>query len=559
LLPTEEPLLLERKQNNMAKSHASQRNRNNGAKHRALKGDSPENRPQNLILYLVTSILLHSVLFFGSDYWFRAFAPKQELSTTIPIEFIEVPPNETKTPPETSRRAAKNSVAGGKAKSDKPISAGNLASTITPKTKSASEPSEVLLPQQTQQKTVLSNPPAQKLQPKPQKIAITPVTKPLAPLPSPTAVTPETIPPKPLPLPTAITPTTKPLALKLRQRTVAPETIPPEPLPLPTAITPTIKPLALKLRQRTVTPKPQPPKPEPLPTTVAPTTKPLALKPRQRTVTPQTTPLEPEPLPTTVAPTTKPLALKLRQRRVIPETTPLEPEPLPTTVAPTTKPLALKPRQRTVTPQTTQPVPFTRPENRSQLAAKSSPEEFENRTNSLVSPETQRIAPSRSQSQSTASPRKLSRSQTSAKSGAASSLGGTVSLSSRDFGTNNLAALPNSNRLNRGTQGVDARQDVDMSAYLQQLQERVKQQWIPGLTQSSQQTVLSFIVSRAGLVSNLQVVQSSGLSMTDEAALNAVNRAVPFASFPTEYPQNYIKIQFTFNINVYGQLELLTD
>ncbi|KAB8334591.1 TonB family protein [Scytonema tolypothrichoides VB-61278] len=264
-------------------------------------------------------------------------------------------------------------------------------------------------------------------------------------------------------------------------------------------------------------------------------------------------------MPTTVAPTTKPLALKPRQRTVTPETTPLEPEPLPTTVTPTSQPLALKPRQRTVTPETTQPVPLTRPENRSRLAAKSSPEEFENGTNSLVSPETQRIAPSRSQSQSTTSPRKLSRSQTSAKSGAASSLGGTVSLSSRDFGSNNLAALPNSNRLNGGTQGIDARQDVDMSAYLQQLQERVKQQWIPGLTQSSQQTVLSFIVSRAGLVSNLQVVQTSGLTMTDEAALNAVNRAVPFASFPAEYPQNYIKIQFTFNINVYGQLELLTD
>lgn len=495
--------MLGRKQNNMAKSHASQRNRNNSAKYRVLKGDRqrrrlphrPENRPQNLILYLITSILLHSVLFVGSDYWLRAFAPKQELSQPIPIEFVEVPPNETKTPPETSQRAAKNSVAGGKAKLEKPISAVNSASPATPKTNSASEPSEVLLSQRTQEKTVSSNPPPQKLQPKPQKIAITPVTKPLAPLPSPTAVTPETIPPKPLPLPTAITPTTKPLALKPRQRTV--------------------------------TPKPQPPKPE--------------------------------PLPTTIAPTTKPLALKLRQRTVTPKTTPLEPEPLPTTVTPTSQPLALKPRQRTVTPETTQPVPLTRPENRSRLAAKSSPEEFENGTNSLVSPETQRIAPSRSQSQSTTSPRKLSRSQTSAKSGAASSLGGTVSLSSRDFGSNNLAALPNSNRLNGGTQGIDARQDVDMSAYLQQLQERVKQQWIPGLTQSSQQTVLSFIVSRAGLVSNLQVVQTSGLTMTDEAALNAVNRAVPFASFPAEYPQNYIKIQFTFNINVYGQLELLTD
>ncbi|NMG20202.1 TonB family protein [Brasilonema bromeliae] len=328
---------------------------------------------------------------------------------------------------------------------------------------------------------------------------------------------------------------------------------------MPTVVAPKPKPLALKLRQRTVTPETIPPEPLPSPTAVAPTTKPLALKLRQRTVTPETTPPEPEPLPTTVAPKPKPLALKPRQTLVTPETTQPVPLPSPTAVAPTSKPLALKPQQTVVTPETTQPVPLTRRENSSRLATKSSPEQFENRTNSLVSPETQRIAPSRSQSQSTTSPRKLSRSQASSKSGGASSLGGPMSLSSRDFGSNNLAALPNSNRLNQGTQGIDARQDVDMSAYLQQLQEQVKQQWIPGLTQSSQQTVLSFIVSRAGLVSNLQVVQSSGLTMTDEAALNAVNRAVPFAPFPTEYPQDYIKIQFTFNINVYGQLELWSD
>jgi TonB family protein len=165
------------------------------------------------------------------------------------------------------------------------------------------------------------------------------------------------------------------------------------------------------------------------------------------------------------------------------------------------------------------------------------------------------MAPSRFQSQPTTL-RKLSRVQPSSKSGGASSLGGPISLSHRDFASNNLAALPNPNRLNRSTQGIDARQDANISAYLQQLQEQVRQQWIPGLTQSSQRTVLHFTVSRAGLVSNLRIAQTSGLSVTDEAALSAVKRATPFAPFPTGYTKNYINIQFTFNINVYGQLEL---
>ncbi|MBW4592546.1 MAG: TonB family protein [Brasilonema angustatum HA4187-MV1] len=620
----------------MAKSHASQRNKSDGAKHHALKGDRPENRPENLIFYVVTSILLHSVLLIASDYWLRAVAPKQEVSEPIPIEFVQVPPNQTKTPPETSQRAAKNSVAGGKPKPGKPISAAKSGSTTAPETKSGSESSELLLPERTQQKTVSSNPSPQKLQAKPQKIASAPVTKPLAPEPkrtavapvtklaepsptavtqkpkppepessptavapitkppkpesSPTAVAPKPQPPEPEPSPTAVAPTTNPLALKLRQRTIPPQTTPPEPEPLPTAVepkpkplalkprqtvvtptippepepsptavAPTTKPLALKLRQRRVTPKPQPPEPEPLPTAVAPKPKPLALKPRQTVVTPKPQLPETEPYPTTVAPTTKPLALKPRQTLVSPDTTPSEPSPFSTTVTPKPKPLALKPRQTVVSPDTTPSVPSTRRENSSRLAAKSSPEQFQNRANSLLSPGTPRRASSRSQNQSTTSPRKLSRSQASSKSGGASRLGGPLSVSSGDYRTNNLAALPNSNRLNQGTQGIDASKDADMGAYLQQLQEQVKRNWIPGLTQSSQRTVLQFTVSRSGLVSDLHVAQSSGFGMTDEAALNAINRAVPFAPFPTEYPQNYINIQFTFNINVYGQLELWSD
>ncbi|MGH2414673.1 MAG: hypothetical protein ACRDEA_13505, partial [Microcystaceae cyanobacterium] len=158
----------------MAKSYVSQGNKSDGTERRALKGDlrfaqqrlrsaplgasyRPQNRPQNLVFYLVTSILLHSVLFLGSDYWLRAFALKQELSKPIPIEYVEVPPNKTKTPPKTSQRAAIDSVAGGKAKPKRPISAAKSASTIAPKTSKTSEPSEALEPERTQQKTVSSN------------------------------------------------------------------------------------------------------------------------------------------------------------------------------------------------------------------------------------------------------------------------------------------------------------------------------------------------------------------------------------------------------------------
>ncbi|WP_017317875.1 TonB family protein [Mastigocladopsis repens] len=511
----------------MAKSHRLQHDGGNPTWRSAARGE----RPETLVLCLVTSFLLHSVLFLGSNYWLRAFAPKQEVSEAIPIEYVEVPPDETKTPPETSRRAAKDSVAGGKSKPERPISAAKSAYPTAPKASTASEPSEVFLPEGTPQKAVSPNLSPQKLQPKPPEIAVAPTTKQPEPPPQ-TTVTPTPKPPEPEPSPTAVAPATKPLALKLQQRTVAP-TKPPEPEPSPTAVAPTTTPLALKLRQRTVAPT-KPPEPEPSPTAVAPATKPLALKPRQ-TVVPRTpAPSEPEPSPTIVAPTPKPPEPAPSATAVTPTTKPPEPKPRSTVVTPATTSPALKPRQTAVTPTTKPPASLTRQGNRDQLAAKSSPRQLETRTTS----------------------RKPSQVQPSPKSGGASSLGGPLSLSNRDLGSNELAALPNSNRLNRSTEGIDARQDADLGSYLKQLQEQVRQQWIPGLTQSSRRTVLHFTVSRSGLVSNLRIAQTSGLTVTDEAALSAVKRAAPFVPLPTAYTENYINIQFTFNINVYGELEL---
>jgi hypothetical protein len=72
------------------------------------------------------------------------------------------------------------------------------------------------------------------------------------------------------------------------------------------------------------------------------------------------------------------------------------------------------------------------------------------------------------------------------RTGAASLLGGSVSVSRENFRGDYLATLPNSNRDNQAPYGIDARsQDIDITSYLNQLQQRVKQQWLPGLSQSS--------------------------------------------------------------------------
>lgn len=257
--------------------------------------------------------------------------------------------------------------------------------------------------------------------------------------------------------------------------------------------------------------QPKPPKAATAPATT------LPLPDQQKIVAAlRATPSKPEPRITTTPPA--PTQLQTEQQKIIAALRSTQPLP--------------KPPKTVATPTTTRPLPSTPQEN-------------------LRPPESTSV-----QIKPKVTPGKPSQAQGSATEGAASLLGGPVSLSSRNLGGDSQATLPNSNRSNRGTPGVDARQDVDFGFYLEQLQQKVRRQWMPQLTQSSWKTVIYFSVRRSGEVSNIQIARPSGHSATDEAALSAVKRAAPFAPLPTEYTQDQINIQFTFNINAYGDLEL---
>ncbi|HCF26950.1 MAG TPA: hypothetical protein DEV81_07010 [Cyanobacteria bacterium UBA11049] len=334
-------------------------------------------RPEDLIFGIVTSILLHVILFLGYYYWLK-ITPEQKRSQAppIPIEFVEVPPNpkQVKPPPQTKRRAANDSVAGGKANPQQPISAARLTAPVR------------------------------------------------------------------------------------EQRRLG----------------------RLREQRKNIAGREQ-----------------LATRPAPRTS--RSTSRK-----TTASPTIPKSNLALRQVKIPKSRFPAEP------------------RNEKIEARNNPTPP------------KSTPERVATRSTAKIPPPAQ---PSRI-------------------SGAASRLGGAISVSGRDSKGNYQAALPNSNRFNRGTQGIDARRDVDMGSYLMQLQQRVRQQWIPGLTQNSRRTVVYFAVSRSGQVRGLRVVRPSGSSVTDSAAVGAISRAAPFAPLPSGYSQNYINIRFTFNINVSGQLEL---
>jgi TonB family protein len=428
-----------------------------------------------MLVSLITSILLHSILLIASSYWLRAFVPQpnQKISQETPIEVVEVPPDKTHIPPQTSLRAIKDSIAGGKALPERPVSAvqsanpaAHQASTKNPKDLIASSPAKVFQSKREQQNTKSPNLSPQQPQAKPRK------TSPV-PHPEKIAVAPKTIPAAPKPEPAAApTRSSAPLPEKIA---VAPKTTPAAPKPEPAA---------------------------------APTRSSAPL-PEKIAVAPKTTPAAPKP---------EPAAAPTRSSAPLPEKI---------AVAPKTIPAAPKP-ELTAAPATRLPAPHPQKSGQSETR-------LSGRTSSQGQPSLKTT-------------------------GAASLLGGPVSVSSRSFNGDYLAALPNSNRDNQAPAGIDAkRQDIDITSYLNQLQQRVKQQWLPGISQSSRRTVLDFTVNRSGQVSNLQIAQTSGFSVTDKGALNAIQRAAPFAPLPTGYKSNYIHIQFTFNINVYGELNVSGD
>lgn len=393
-------------------------------------------RPLDMLFGVVISILLHSILLMGSKYWHTALMrePKQEISQEIPIEVVEVPPNKTDIPPQTSFRATKDSIAGGKALPLKPVSVVKSANPVGHKARSessnltASSPAKLFQTGRQQQKTELPNLSHQQSQLKPRKIASAAARE-------------------------AQVANSKKIA-------VVPKTTP---LPVPLVKT---APLTTQ----------EAPKPKQIPSASA-----------------------------TQVPNSKKIA-----------------------VAPMTKPSPAPLLKRGLERATALPVP-SNPNNLGQPRAK-------------------------------LGGRTPSQSQSSLETGRASLLGGTLGVSSRNYQGDDLAALPNSNRDRQGTSGIDARsQDIDLTAYLNKLKQRVQQRWLPGMSQSNRRTVLNFTINRSGQVSNLNIVQTSGFSVTDEVAFNAIQQAAPFAPLPTGYSKNYIDIEFTFDINVYGELNLWRD
>lgn len=104
----------------------------------------------------------------------------------------------------------------------------------------------------------------------------------------------------------------------------------------------------------------------------------------------------------------------------------------------------------------------------------------------------------------------------------------------------------------KGKSPVTAAREPDFSLYMSRLQALIKRRWFPPRHPMANHVKAVFDVSRDGTMSGLRLVRSSGITIIDRAALEAINSAAPFPPLP-EYSPPSVTIEFSFDYNVFSK------
>lgn len=108
-----------------------------------------------------------------------------------------------------------------------------------------------------------------------------------------------------------------------------------------------------------------------------------------------------------------------------------------------------------------------------------------------------------------------------------------------------LTGQLNPNRAGDGT-SVDAAADEVWGNYLSLLNRAINQNWQRVSVADTRRTRLRFRVDRQGNLAELNLVQPSGDTQADEAAIQAVRAAAPFAPLPQNASEQTLIVNFTF-------------
>lgn len=99
--------------------------------------------------------------------------------------------------------------------------------------------------------------------------------------------------------------------------------------------------------------------------------------------------------------------------------------------------------------------------------------------------------------------------------------------------------------------GDVSRGKANFGPYMAELQRRIKRNWEPPKDRTSRQVVVEFTLTRSGELRSVRLSRTSGLAKNDQAAIDAIRAAAPYAPLP-EFADESVDIQFTFDYNVFG-------
>lgn len=466
-------------------------------------------RRNHLLLFILVSLLVHSLGLFFFDLYKRTQPITKNKTESKPIEFIVVPPEEAtdKPPPETQKRATENSVA-----------------------EQSTQP----------EKTAASQEIGDENSPNPTRVDSTSIP-PEVPTPAPKIATPSPITPSP---PQLLKPP-KPIP-------EAPKIATPSPIKPPLSKSPKpSKPISKLPKISPLSPKPptlsKPAKlPKPLPEVQPPTestadNQPSALTGSDSAISAL------KPIPAPAKQPNKPLATL--------------PPKLPKPVKPP-KPIPEAPPQTESTKSSpeNQPPELTRsdsttPEQKSEATPTSQPntpeEDSEVATRLPATIKPSKPIPESNQAPPPQTSTSSEQADTS-DSDAASLLGGDYKRTIADGGGDAFfspEALAYKSVLNPSQ--LNALKDIDLSEYFAEVKRRVKRNWQPSFAVEEYTTFLTFAIEQNGQISGLRVSKSSGSQRVDRESLEAVQDAAPFAPLPSGFPLEALEVEFSFNIYIY--------
>lgn len=98
---------------------------------------------------------------------------------------------------------------------------------------------------------------------------------------------------------------------------------------------------------------------------------------------------------------------------------------------------------------------------------------------------------------------------------------------------------------------------IDFKEYLKEVLKKVRSKWIPIIPSEARSPVdkrgcvtIEFFVQKNGKIHNLEIVESSGDKLLDDAAWKGILACHHFQHLPKQYPEKNLKLRFHFYYNV---------